>query len=342
MAVTEDRFVGCLVGQCIGDAVGFMVEGETAEVCRPYADNLLLGDVKTQHSRGPYPLGQYSDDSQLARELIESLTVCGCFDPEDYARRVAAIFADGRIVGGGLATAEAAARLAGGTPWHEAGTPSPRAGNGSAMRAGPIGLAFYDNPESLITAAWDQSRMTHADPRCAAGAIAIAGAVALGLADKPNEPAAMIETLASWAKRADPGVAAALRHLPQILTLSPDAAFEAVVDAAKPDVREDRIHGITPFVTTSVLWSFYAFLRTPEDYRQTIYTAVAVGGDVDTTAAMAGAMSGAFNGFCCVPPALAGLLNDQGEGRLHDLVKLAGRLWHIKTTDGIAYGTSAS
>ena len=36
-----------------------------------------------------------------------------------------------------------------------------------------------------IAAARDQSRVTHHDPRCAAGAVAIAGAVALSLLQRP-------------------------------------------------------------------------------------------------------------------------------------------------------------
>ncbi|WP_082218394.1 ADP-ribosylglycohydrolase family protein [Kamptonema formosum] len=54
--------------------------------------------------RFPYPFGQYTDDSQLARELLESYLACGRFDPSDYARRIAAIFAENRIVGRGRAT----------------------------------------------------------------------------------------------------------------------------------------------------------------------------------------------------------------------------------------------
>jgi ADP-ribosylglycohydrolase len=58
-------------------------------------------------------LGQYTDDSQLARELLQSYITCGKFDPQDYANRVAAIFAEGRIVGYGQATVAAARGLLG-------------------------------------------------------------------------------------------------------------------------------------------------------------------------------------------------------------------------------------
>lgn len=342
MTATEDRFAGCLVGQCIGDAVGFMVEGREADACRRHADAVLFDRGAGEYARGPFALGQYSDDSQLARELIISSVDRRGFDPEDYARRIAALFAEGRVVGGGWSTAEAAARLASGTPWHAAGTPAPAAGNGSAMRAAPIGLMFHDDPAALVAAARDQGRITHADPRCSAGAIAIAGAVAEVMDGGPLDPSALIETVAAWATEADAGVGEALRQLPQILALPPHAAVGPVIDAARPDVRwPDQgpdIHGpafgISPFVTSSVLWSLYAVLRTPDDYRQAIHTAIVPGGDVDTTAAMTGAIAGARNGLRSLPQTLAHLLNDRGAWQLGDLVELSHRLWRLKAEGG--------
>ncbi len=55
------------------------------------------------------------------------------------------LFAESRIVGRGLATETAARRLIRGVPWDEAGVPGPSAGNGSAMRAGPVGLLYGDD-----------------------------------------------------------------------------------------------------------------------------------------------------------------------------------------------------
>src|SRR5437879_13692595 len=89
------------------------------------------------------------------------------------------LFAESRIVGRGLATETAARRLIRGVPWDEAGVPAPSAGNGSAMRAGPVGLLYGDDLPEMIRVAHDQGRITHKDNRCSAGAIAIAGAVAL-------------------------------------------------------------------------------------------------------------------------------------------------------------------
>jgi len=83
-----------------------------------------------------------------------------------------------------------------------------------------------------------------------------------------------------------------------------------------------------------VLWSLYAFLRTPEDYWATICTAIAVGGDVDTTAAMAGAISGAYLGLEAVPARLARRLTDQGTWGLTELVELAHEVYDLKMQRG--------
>jgi ADP-ribosylglycohydrolase len=75
-----------------------VVEGYPPEVCREYIEVTLSEGHPRDRRRGRYAFGQYSDDSQLARELMQSYAACGRFDPEDYARRVAAIFSEGRIV----------------------------------------------------------------------------------------------------------------------------------------------------------------------------------------------------------------------------------------------------
>jgi ADP-ribosylglycohydrolase len=81
--------------------------------------------------------------------------------------------------------------------------------------------------------------------------------------------------------------------------------------------------GISAFVTPSLAWSLYAFLRTPDDYWATICTAIGVGGDTDTMAAMAGAMSGARLGVDVLPADLVSKLHDRGDWKAPELVALA-------------------
>jgi len=327
----QEQFSGSLIGQCLGDALGFPVEGYPPRLCQRYVTQVLGAGRVPERGRGPFPFGQYTDDSQLARELLQSYVACGGFDPQDYARRIAALFGQDRVVGRGRATEAAARRLAAGVPWEAAGTPPPSAGNGSAMRAGPVGLFFFDDPQRLVQVAYDQGRITHQDPRCSAGAVAIAGAVALALRGGPIERDAFLGQLGEWAGAIEPSVASYIGQLAEWAGLPPGEAVTFISQAGKSPGYSDGWQGISPFVTGSVLWSLYAFLRAPDDYWQTVCTAIAVGGDVDTTAAMAGAISGAYLGLEAIPSGLAHRLTDQGTWGLAELVELADECYALKT-----------
>jgi len=97
-----NRFAGCLIGQCLGDALGFIVEGQPTTTCSGYVDDVVRAGKVLHMGRGRYSFGQYSDDSQLARELVLSIVDMGKFDPVDYAGRIAVLFREDRIVGRGF------------------------------------------------------------------------------------------------------------------------------------------------------------------------------------------------------------------------------------------------
>jgi ADP-ribosylglycohydrolase len=326
-----DQFAGSIIGQCLGDAVGFPVEGQPRAVCARYAEIELDRQNPAPLGRTPFRFGQYTDDSQLARELMASLVEKGRFDPADYAERIALIFARDLVVGRGRATTDAAGRLARGVPWTESGTPPPSAGNGSAMRAAPIGLFFWDDAQQRVAAAGDQGRITHADPRCSAGAAAIAGATALALRPGSVDPDRFLEALAPEAAAWDPAFETHLGRLRAAIALDPEQAAPLIATLGMDPALADGWEGISPFVVGSVLWSLYAFLRSPDDYWGAIRTAIAAGGDVDTTAAMTGAISGARLGLQALPLPLAHRLNDQGTWPFGELVSLAHRLHRIAT-----------
>jgi ADP-ribosylglycohydrolase len=189
------------------------------------------------------------------------------------------------------------------------------------MRAGQLGLLF-GSPETIGRAARDQSRITHLDPRCAAGAVAVARAVSLASEAGPMVRSRFLDELAQLVECDDASMAAAIRDLQQWVSLAPDRAAELVhrsgLDPAHPVWR-----GISAYVVPSVLWSLYAFLRSPDDYWETICIAVGVGGDTDTMAAMAGAISGARLGPAALPQDLLPHLNDQGEWGAAELAALA-------------------
>jgi ADP-ribosylglycohydrolase len=167
------------------------------------------------------------------------------------------------------------------------------------MRAGPLGILIAD-PAAMCQAAREQSRITHLDPRCAAGSAAIARAVALA-STQPMEAESFLADIADCARSA-PTLAQAIVEMTRWITLDPMHAAEEVRRSGLDPAHREQWQGISSFVIPSVVWSLYAFLRSPDDYWETVCTAIAVGGDTDTLAAMAGAMSGARLGPGALPP----------------------------------------
>jgi ADP-ribosylglycohydrolase len=319
--VIRDQLAGSLLGQALGDALGFVVEAEGPDVAATYVEQWLRTGRAGQRSHRHYPFGQYSDDTQLARELLLSFEERRGWDPAAFAARLSQLFHERRDVGAGKGTRSAALRLLMGVPWSESGTAAPYAGNGSAMRAGPLGLLFKDLG-AITRAARQQSRITHLDPRCAAGAAVVASAVWHASKREPLNRDLLLTELAACAELDDRSVADAIRDLAEWVALSPvDAANE--VHARGLDPAHPEWQGISAFITPSVLWSLYAFLRSPDDYWETICTAIWVGGDTDTMAAIAGAISGARVGASGLPADLVALLTDQGQWGALELTRLA-------------------
>jgi ADP-ribosylglycohydrolase len=317
-----DRLIGCLLGQAVGDALGFVVEAESPEVAAAYVRD-LAADRTGERGRAGFCLGQYSDDTQLARELLLAVRDASCWDPGAFARRIAGLVTAGQIVGAGPGTHAAAGRLAAGMAWSQAGTPAPYDGNGSAMRAAPIGVLFGDQPVLMLRVAREQSLITHGDARCSAGSVAVAGAACLAASGGPVEASEFLGRLASWVEAEDRRFADAVRALGGWVRLPPDDAAVCLHQSGLDAAFAGRGRGISASVVPSVVWSLYAFLRTPDDYWATICTAIRIGGDTDTMAAMAGAISGARLGLAALPHALLERVNDRGEWKASELAALA-------------------
>jgi ADP-ribosylglycohydrolase/protein-glutamine gamma-glutamyltransferase-like protein len=77
-----DRFVGCLLGLAIGDALGANFEGQSPEhIARRYrtVDRLI--------TRPPPGELWYTDDTQMTIGVAETLVVCKCIDEAELCRR---------------------------------------------------------------------------------------------------------------------------------------------------------------------------------------------------------------------------------------------------------------
>jgi ADP-ribosylglycohydrolase len=194
------------------------------------------------------------------------------------------------------------------------------------MRAAPIGVLYGDDPDRLISVAVQQSRVTHHDPRCAAGAVAIAGAAALAARGGPIDPGRWLAQLSVWVSPIDREFGQVVEGLARWVGLEPQHAAAEVAAAGLDPAQAGPCRGVSAHVVPSVVWALYSFLSSPDSFWDAVCTAIAVGGDTDTLAAMAGALAGARLGAGALPGALLARLNDRGawdSSALAELVQAA-------------------
>ncbi len=291
----EERFAGAITGCACGDAAGAPYEGARGAYLKRIPK---LFDPIPQIPG--YPRGQYTDDTQLTLVLAETYIACGRFDGEDFANRLAALWKNREIVGAGASCTDAAYNILAGIPWNEAGTAEGRAGNGTAMRASPAGLWNHENLDRLKQDSRDQSIVTHKDPRAQAGAAVCAWAVAKNLEGQDIDPASFTRELSDFIRDIHSGFADCILKIPEWLGGDEEEARTDIACAGWIEQRQ-RLDFITPFVIPSVLIALFYFLKTPNDYAASLDSVIRSGGDVDTTGAIVGAISGAYNGIEKIP-----------------------------------------
>jgi ADP-ribosylglycohydrolase len=324
MMDVADRISGSFAGMAVGDAVGLLVEGHDREIATNFVRTFF---EDWEEGVLPDPFGQYSDDTQLTRELAASLVTHRRFDPADYAGRISSLFASGRVIGGGRTTIAAAQRLAKGIHWSEAGAPFGAAGNGAAMRAAPIGWLYGANSSELVHAASQQAMITHHDYNAVSGSILIAKAVSLIIeSGEAIEASEFLGSLAQSISSIAPEFANMVYDLRHFLPLPLDAAHSIISQLGGQDVAGEWQGTISPHVIPSVLWALFSYLRSRPNYLDVIKMAISGGGNTDTTAAMSGALAGAECGIAFLPTTLTSRLNDQSQQGLTELTNLANEL----------------
>lgn len=309
-APRQDQFAGALIGCAVGDALGAPLEGWSRERIAKLAS---VTDRYRPLSRGKdgirYPDGQYTDDTQLTMAIARSLVARQAVDGADIAREFAALWRSGEIVGAGPVADRAVKRLIEGVPWQDAAVADDLPLNGAAMRIAPVGLWNCDRLDRLADDVATASVVTHRHPVAIDAAMAVATAVAQAVTSRVIETSVFLDAVAAPVQSSD--FAGHVKGLGDWLRAAEQTALEAIADTAqRPGARG---FGIPALAEPTVLAALYAFLRSPRDYVATIDCALRIGGDVDTIAAIAGAMSGAHNGIDAIPGHLANGVKDSAE-----------------------------
>lgn len=286
-----DRAIGALVGSAVGDALGAPFEFEPpGRYRRAYPRSVPHGSGEMQ---GGGPFGwqpaEFTDDTQMALVLAESLLANGGFQADDVWRRWRIWASTARDVGNQtrLVLAEqahdgAARRL------HERRGRS--AGNGSVMRNTPIGLwTAGQSLERLVLLAGRQASLTHHDPVNAHGAAIHAAMIRAGI--RGEDPFLAIES---------------------VLALLPPAAADRwsplVSPSWQPDLAVDN--GTVWTCLAEAIWA----VRRAGSFEEAVVQAVDLGRDADTVACVAGGLAGARWGTEAIPSRWTMFINGRVTG----------------------------
>lgn len=299
------------MGCAVGDALGAPLEGRSREQIATM-QGITDGYRPYRHKKTvQFPLGQYTDDTQLTLAIVKSLLTCGRVDPADIGVEFVKLWESDEIVGAGQVAHRAVRRLMEGVPWQDAAAADDLPWNGAAMRIAPVGLWHYDRQDQLVRDVELASFVTHRHPLAVDGAIAVATAVAHAATSSEIETANFLDAVQGSVADRSPGFADRIVRLCEWLGLDETAALEAIV--ADGGRAKQGGFGVPVRVEPTVLASLYVFLKSPDDYMATLDRSLRAGGDVDTVAAIAGAISGAHNGLGAIPESLVAGVKDSAE-----------------------------
>jgi ADP-ribosyl-[dinitrogen reductase] hydrolase len=273
---TRDRFLGCLLGLAVGDAVGTTLEFRPRGSFTPITD--MTGG-------GPFRLepGQWTDDTSMALCLASSLVERGAFDPLDQMTRYVRWrdegywSSTGRCFDIGNATAAALARFTRTGAPYSGSTDPQSAGNGSIMRLAAVPMFFAADTTKAVHYSAESSSTTHAAAECL-DACRLFGAVLV---------------------RALNGLAREDVLLGDAKSFSGSPAIEAIARGDYRTKAERAIQG-SGYVVNSLEAALWCFDRTGS-FEEAILRAANLGADADTTAAVCGQVAGAFYGVAGIP-----------------------------------------
>ena len=273
-----DRIAGALLGHAAGDALGATTEFLARdEVRRRWPEGHR--DITGGGAFGWRP-GQGTDDTDLTWAVLDTYLDDEGFTLEAAADRMLTWYQAGpRDVGGTTAAALAAFRT-NRDPRISGAAVADRAmaaGNGSLMRALATGLVRTD-PAQRAAEARALSAVTHADRRCVDACVAYCDLLAHLLDDV--EP---LDAVTDVIEHSDVGI----------------DVRQALANAADPNLPAGKLD-TSGYVLATLQVATWAVCQ-PGTLGDVLIEIVNLGGDADTTGAVAGGLLGAHHGAPAIP-----------------------------------------
>jgi ADP-ribosylglycohydrolase len=231
----EQKFLGCILGLAIGDALGAPVEFmKIDQIHDTFGQEGVTGFVDGRH-----PAGTFTDDTQMSLAIARALITVGEKEPIQGAG-VDAIMEEisGEFVrwafgpennrSPGHTCMRGCTSLRDGMSWRESGVAGSK-GCGTAMRSAPIGLVFCNNHEKLKEVAVAASVATHGHHCALAGGAATAYLVALAVEN--TAPDRYLEMLCDFTADISEEFVGKIRQVQDCLKMEPEEAFGVLGDA---------------------------------------------------------------------------------------------------------------
>jgi len=292
--VTLDRIEALLLGTAVGDALGLPMEG-----MKPLTIKRLAWVNNLKH-RFIFGRGMWSDDTEHTIMLAQAL-LASEGDAGKFARKFAwelRWWLFGLPAGVGLATARAMIKLWLGFPPETSGVFS--AGNGSAMRTSIIAAYFPDNTAKRLEFVKAHTGITHSDPKATIASLAVTEIAASLL--KAKRPFSQEDVLFILRKVNGPEPKQYCEEWDKIINVMEQgwkknaSTSELLLRiGCKPGC------GISGYAYHTVPAVVYTGLALEWDFKKVVTAIITAGGDTDSTAAIAGALCGAFGGTSSIP-----------------------------------------
>ena len=305
MCITQKQISGTILGLAIGDAVGSAWEGLTADMIYE------MGPADAIVAHESEDTIYYTDDTQMMISVVQTLIENGAISKEPLMQRFVDNYHPDRAYGQGAREIINAAGF--GEDWEakSAGLFGGEGslGNGGAMRVAPLGVFFASDLQKVAQQAAESSALTHFHEIGVDGTVllAIAAALAALSADQPFNRIEFLKRLRMFAKTEE--FQWQIEHAMKLAAMDSLVAFGNSLEAHR-----------------SVMTSILCFAGSPDDFGSAVSRAIGQGDDVDTLAAMTGALVGARLGIDAIPNHLLDALEDNHQGKSF-LLGLADELW---------------
>lgn len=299
----KQRAIGAMVGAAVGDALGAPFEFGPRGAYRERFPVAVMGGTGEMTGGGAFGWGrgEFTDDTQMAMALAESLLREGAYDADTVWQWFRCWSATARDVG------STTSRSLAYEDWREVKADERGAGNGSLMRSFPLALALLDMPSSAVRdVVMHQATLTHQAPEAAWGTLL--GVEMIRSAIRGNDPFAVVPAL--------------LDDMPHAVR----TVYAEVLDPAWDPFTDTRSNGHVVGCLAQAVWS----IRSTSSFADAVVAAVDLGHDTDTVACVAGAIAGALYGVQAIPARWATYLNGSIDSpfghieyRLADVQRLA-------------------